>query len=60
MLSGVSTGPRYPRIDPSLIDVALDEEVELLMRLIDAANSSDGPLDAAKIDAVLFVEDDTP
>ena len=48
---------RDPRIDPSLIDAALGEEVELLLRLVEAANASEGPLDAATIDAVLFDED---
>lgn len=53
----MSTGPTDPRIDPALIDTALDEEVGLLLRLIEKANTSEGPLDAATVDALLFDED---
>lgn len=51
------SGPSDSAIDPSLIDTALSEEVELLLRLIDVANTSEAPLDAARVDAVLFDED---
>lgn len=50
----VSTGRHDPRIDPSLIEEALSEEIELLLRLIQAANASDGHLDPATLDAILF------
>jgi hypothetical protein len=56
MLSGVSAGSPDPGIDPSLFDAALDEEVDLLMRLIAKVNTCDGPLDVATVDSVLFGE----
>lgn len=46
-----------PRIDASLIDAALDEELDLLLRLVVATNRTEGPLDPATLDAVLFDED---
>jgi hypothetical protein len=53
----VPSSPRDPRVDPALIDSALREEVDLLMRLIAAANANDGRLDPAALDAALFSEE---
>lgn len=50
----MSSGPREPRVDPVLVDAELREEVDLLMRLIEAANASDCRLDPAALDAALF------
>lgn len=50
----MSSDPREPRVDPVLVDAELREEVDLLMRLIEAANASDCRLDPAALDAALF------
>jgi hypothetical protein len=44
-------------IDPALIDSSLGEEVDLLARLIVAANASDCRLDPAALDAALFSDE---
>lgn len=57
MLRPVLSSPRDPRVDPVLIDSSLREEVDLLMRLIEAANASDYRLAPAVLDAVLFSDE---
>jgi hypothetical protein len=57
MLRHVPSSRHDPRIDPALIDSLLREEVDLLTRLIVAANASDRRLDLAALDAALFSDE---
>lgn len=52
----VLPGRRESRIDPSLIDLPLQDEVDLLMRLIAAANDTQNHLDLMTLDAILFAK----
>lgn len=57
MLRHVPSSRHDPRIDPALIDSLLREEVDLLARLMVAANASDRGLDLAALDAALFSDE---
>lgn len=57
MLRHVPSSRHDPRIDPALIDSLLREEVDLLTRLIVAANASECRLDPAALDAALFSDE---
>lgn len=48
--------PRRDPLDVNLTDMALREEVEILVRLIAAANASKTSLDTVTIDALLLPE----
>lgn len=52
--AGLRPVPARDPLDVSLNDPVLRAEVELLIRLMETANVSEGPLDRAAIDRALF------
>ncbi|HET8602727.1 MAG TPA: hypothetical protein VFM09_02265 [Marmoricola sp.] len=45
---------RRDQLDVQLVDVELQDEIHVLMRLMEVASSSAQRLDAARIDTILF------